>query len=111
MVGKTKTLFGIISMDQDSLQVPVLVTDEVLSVVDTCVFLPVPAALASPQQFSCQNCGEEFKSRIAAQAHKQYVCKRSEDTDSSHTSSVQLLQDLGNRYQTSSPFLNIKTER
>lgn len=81
----------------------------VLSFTYICLF--VAAALASPQQFSCENCGEEFESRIAAQAHKQYVCKRSEDTDSSHTSSVQLLQDLGNRYQTSSPFLNIKTER
>jgi len=107
----TKKLFGIISTYQNSLQLAVLVTGDVFSVVDTCVPLPVPAALASPQQFSCENCGEEFKSRIAAQAHKQYVCKRSDDTDSSHTSSVQLLQDLGNRYQTSSPFLNIKTER
>jgi len=107
----TKKLFGIISTYQNSLQLAVLVTGDVFSVVDMCVPLPVPAALASPQQFSCENCGEEFKSRIAAQAHKQYVCKRSDDTDSSHTSSVQLLQDLGNRYQTSSPFLNIKTER
>ena len=71
----------------------------------------VAAALASSLQFSCDNCGEAFESRIAAQTHRQYVCKRSDESSGGHTDSVQLLQDLGDRYQTASPFLNIKTER
>ena len=73
--------------------------------------LSIAAALASSLQFSCENCGEEFESRIAAQTHRQYVCKRSDETGGGHTDSVRLLQDLGDRYQTASPFLNIKTER